>query len=226
MATSSVGSSTSSNSLLGSTGKSANSQATTAEDMQTRFLNLLITQLKNQDPMNPTDANQMTAQLSQISTVSGIEKLNATMSELLSSYSASQNMQAAAMIGKTVFIAGKGLELGAQGAIGGIDMSSAADSVTVSIKNAAGKVVATEELGSLKSGIQSFYWDGTQADGTKAEAGNYTFSVQAKSGSSNVDNQTLQAGTINALTMLSNGVSLQLNNNKSISYSDIRQILN
>ncbi|MDX9944360.1 MAG: flagellar hook capping FlgD N-terminal domain-containing protein, partial [Azonexus sp.] len=77
-----------------------------SDDMQNKFLNLLITQLKNQDPLNPTDANQMTAQLSQISTVSGIEKLNATMDKLLNSYTSAQNMQAAAMIGKTVFIAG------------------------------------------------------------------------------------------------------------------------
>jgi flagellar basal-body rod modification protein FlgD len=54
-------------------------------DAQDRFLKLLTTQLKNQDPLNPMDNAQMTSQLAQISTVDGIEKLNATLQKLLSS---------------------------------------------------------------------------------------------------------------------------------------------
>ena len=115
-------------SLNGSSGSAT--KATTADEMQTRFLNLLVTQLKNQDPLNPMDNSQMTTQLSQISTVSGIEKLNATMEKLLGNYSGSQNMQAAAMIGKTVLTAGKGLELDAGGAVGGIKLDGAADKVS------------------------------------------------------------------------------------------------
>lgn len=204
----------------------AASKASAADDMQTRFLNLLITQLKNQDPLNPTDANQMTAQLSQISTVSGIEKLNATMGQLLSSYNTAQNMQAAAMIGKTVFIAGNELALGAQGGIAGFELESAADNVQVTIKDASGKVVATQDIAGMPAGIGSFIWDGTQDDGTVAPAGNYSFSFQASMGDSSVKGTALQTGTISALTMLSNGVSLQLSNNKTINYTDIRQILN
>jgi len=197
-----------------------------ADDMQNRFLNLLITQLKNQDPMNPTDANQMTAQLSQISTVSGIEKLNATMEQLLGSYNTVQNMQAAAMIGKTVFIAGNGMALGSQGALGGFELSAPADKLVVNIKDASGKEVTSQEIGAMPAGIGNFYWDGKLGDGSAAPEGNYSFSIEASMGDKTVSGTSLQAGTISALTMLSNGVSLQLSNNKSISYSDIRQILN
>jgi flagellar basal-body rod modification protein FlgD len=197
-----------------------------ADDMQSRFLNLLITQLKNQDPMNPTDANQMTAQLSQISTVSGIEKLNATMEQLLGSYNTVQNMQAAAMIGKTVFVAGNGLSLGSQGAMGGFELSAPADKVVVNIKDASGKLVTAQEIGGMPAGISNFYWDGKLEDGSAAPEGNYSFSFEASMGDKPVTGTSLQAGTISALTMLSNGVSLQLSNNQSISYADIRQILN
>lgn len=205
---------------------STTSKTTAAEDMQSRFLNLLLTQLKNQDPMNPTDANQMTAQLSQISTVSGIEKLNATMEQLLGSYNTVQNMQAAAMIGKTVFIAGNGLTLGSQGALGGFELSGAADKVVVSIKDANGKLVTSQEIGPMPAGIGNFVWDGKLADGSAAPQGQYSFTFEASMGDTAVKGTALQAGTISALTMLSNGVSLQLSDNKSISYSDIRQILN
>lgn len=201
-------------------------KAAASDEMQNKFLNLLITQLKNQDPLNPTDANQMTAQLSQISTVSGIEKLNATMEKLLGSYTSAQNMQAAAMIGKTVFIAGNEMDNQGQGAIAGLDLAGAADRVLVDIKDAAGNKVFSQELGAMQSGIASFVWDGKLADGTQAPAGNYRFSVEATMGSKPIEATTLQAGTISALTMLPNGISLQLGDNKTIGFADIRQILN
>jgi flagellar basal-body rod modification protein FlgD len=227
MATSNVTNPTSSYAAL-TAGKStdATSKATASEDMETRFMTLLMTQLKNQDPLNPTDANQMTAQLSQISTVSGIEKLNATMDKLLESYSGTQNMQAAAMIGKTVLIAGNGMELAADGALGGVNLDAAADTVTVTIKNAAGSVVQTQELGAQGAGIFNFAWDGKSDKGEAMPLGNYSFSVKATTGGSAITSTALQAGMVNALTMAKDGVSLQLSGNKSVAYDDILQIMN
>ena len=197
-----------------------------AADMESRFLNLLITQLKNQDPLNPTDANQMTAQLSQTSTVSGIEKLNASMDKLLASYAGTQNMEAAAMIGKTVLIAGNGLALGGDGALGGISLEGAAERVTVTIKDAAGNTVQTQELGSQTAGLMNFVWDGKSDSGASLPAGNYSFAVKASNGDITVPSKALEAGMVNALTLSTEGVSMQLQNNKSIAYSDILQIMN
>src|SRR5574343_520031 len=155
MMASTVGSTTTSNSSLIQqlTGSSSAAQtANSAEEMQTRFLNLLVTQLKNQDPLNPMDNAQMTTQLSQISTVSGIEKLNANLSKLLESYSASQNMQAANLIVHTVLTAGSELELYSSGAIGGVSLAGAADKVTVTIKDSSGKLVQTQSLAAQPAG--------------------------------------------------------------------------
>lgn len=227
MATSNVTDSTSSYAAL-TAGKSADatSKATASEDMETRFMTLLMTQLKNQDPLNPTDANQMTTQLSQISTVSGIEKLNETMDKLLESYSGTQNMQAAAMIGKTVLIAGNGLELGADGALGGINLEAAAETVTVTIKDASGNVVQTQELGAQGAGIMNFVWDGKSDKGEAMPAGDYSFSVKAATAGTEIASTELQAGMVSALTMAKDGVSLQLTGNKSVAYDDILQIMN
>lgn len=202
-----------------------NANKTSADEMQTRFLNLLITQLKNQDPLNPTDANQMTAQLSQISTVSGIEKLNASMEKLLGSYSGTQNMQAAAMIGKTVLTAGSNLELVAGNAVGGINLNSQADKVTVSIRDAAGKLVQTQSLGAQPAGVLNFVWDGMSDSGQSLPSGKYTFSVEATMGDNKLEVSPLQAGMVNAVTFGKDGLSMQLANNKSVSYQEIMQIV-
>lgn len=207
-------------------GKSdVNANKTSADEMQTRFLNLLITQLKNQDPLNPTDANQMTAQLSQISTVSGIEKLNASMEKLLGSYSGTQNMQAAAMIGKTVLTAGNNLDLVAGNAVGGINLNSQADKVTVSIRDAAGKLVQTQSLGKQPAGVLNFVWDGKSDSGASLASGKYTFSVEATMGGNKLEVSPLQAGMVNAVTFGKDGLSMQLANNKSVSYQEILQIV-
>ena len=193
--------------------------------MQTRFLNLLVTQLKNQDPLNPMDNSQMTTQLSQISTVSGIEKLNTTLEKLLSSYAGTQQMQAAAMIGKTVLTAGSNIELGNYGAVGGVDLEKAADKVTISIKNASGKEVRSLQLGKQDAGTSNFVWDGLNDAGEQMATGTYTFSVTATNGGDKVTATALQAGMVNAVTLLSDGLELQVGDEK-MAYSDIKQILN
>ena len=96
-------STTSSSVLAALNSNSSSSKSTTsAEDIQNRFLTLLVAQLENQDPLNPMDNAEMTSQMAQMSTVSGIEKLNTTLNSLVDSIGTSQSMQAASMIGKPV----------------------------------------------------------------------------------------------------------------------------
>src|SRR5574343_657724 len=89
---------------LASLGASGGKSATSADQIQDRFLKLLTTQLRNQDPLNPLDNAQMTSQLAQINTISGIEKLNTTVGKMLDIYNAGQGMQAAGLIGKYVLV--------------------------------------------------------------------------------------------------------------------------
>src|SRR5471030_266353 len=76
-----------------------------------KFMTLLVTQLKNQDPMNPLDNAQITSQLAQLSTVTGVNKLNTTLESLKSSYQSSEAMQASSMIGHSVLVAGNYVDL-------------------------------------------------------------------------------------------------------------------
>jgi flagellar basal-body rod modification protein FlgD len=111
----------------------------TGEEVQNRFLKLLVTQLQNQDPLNPLDNAAVTTQISQINTVTGIERLNATLETLLNTFNDGQAMQAAALIGKSVLVAGSGLSLANGQAGGGVNLAGPADSVTLKILDAAGK---------------------------------------------------------------------------------------
>ena len=195
-----------------------------AEEQQDRFLMLLVTQLKNQDPLNPMDNAQMTSQMAQMSTVSGIERLNTTLNTLVDDIGASQSMQAASMIGKGVLVPGSGLTLSDGGAYAGINLESAADQVTLKIMDSSGNVIQTESLGAHEAGVFNIGWDGVLADGTTASDGTYTFSVEAVQGGNTVTATALQVGTVSALTRTSSGFQLDLGSLGTVDFSDVLEV--
>ena len=206
-------------------GSTSTTTKTAAEDQQDRFLTLLVMQLKNQDPLNPMDNAQMTSQMAQMSTVSGIEKLNTTLNSLVDNIGTSQSMQAASMIGKGVLVPGSGLTLSDGAAYAGINLESAADQVTLKIMDSSGNVIQTEKLGAHEAGVFNIGWDGKLADETTAPAGNYTFSVEAVQGGNTVTATALQIGTVSALVRSSNGFLLDLGSLGTVDFSDVQQIL-
>lgn len=207
------------------TKSSSKAPVSSAEDSQNRFLKLLVTQLKNQDPLNPMDNAQMTSQLAQMSTVSGIEKLNTTLNTLVDGFSTSQSMQAAEMIGKSVLVSGSQLSLTKGAAYGGINLSAAADQVKLSIIDAAGQVIQTQNLGPHDAGVFNFVWDGKNDAGSQATDGIYRFSVDATQGGSKVAADPLQIGTVSALVRSKSGFLLDLGVLGTVDFKNVQQIL-
>src|SRR5690349_20746179 len=120
----------------------AMSDATSSADIEQRFLKLLVTQLSNQDPLNPMENAELTSQLAQMSTVSGIEKLNTTVASLASQSGASQVLQAASMIGYSVLSPGNELAVAKDKQTAfAVELPSSAAKVTVEITDAKGKTV-------------------------------------------------------------------------------------
>ena len=132
---------------------SASNSVTAASN---QFLKLLVTQMQNQDPMNPMDNAQITTQLAQLSTVQGITDLNSTVTGLVSQLQSSQMMQSASLIGQNVLAQGSALSLGSAGAAGGVNLASAADQVSVNVLNSAGTVIRSLSLGSQPVGLAQF----------------------------------------------------------------------
>lgn len=208
---------------------------TAVQDIQDRFLTMLVAQMKNQDPLNPLDNSQVTSQLAQLSTVSGIETLNTTMNSLMGSYLTSQNMQAANMIGHGVLFDGEDLAL-AGGISGfGVELETDADSVMVDVYNAAGVKVTTLDLGSGKEGVNSFTWDGSIGSETEGEEGEesakapdgiYTFKVTASTDTgSKVDAKTLQFGLVDNVSFNAGGTTLGVRYKGDLAFGDIKQVL-
>ncbi len=206
-------------------------KASASSATEQRFLTLLTTQLKNQDPLNPMDNAQMTSQMAQISTVDGIERLNATLKTMMSNATQSQALQAAGLVGHGVLVAGSGLDLqtigttGASAGIGGIDLAGAADAVTVTIKDSNGLLVRTLNLGAMAAGTNTFQWDGKNNAGAVTAPGSYTFSAAATQGTNAVTANALQVGMVTSVMNSSAGVSLNVGNLGTFNMSDVKEIL-
>lgn len=199
--------------------------AGSVEDQENKFLTLLMTQIQNQDPLNPLDNAQVTSQLAQLNTVSGIEKLNSTLTELLSGYNEAQAMQAAGMIGKNVTVAGNALPLSGGKALGGATLEAPADQVIVNIKDASGRLVQTQDLGAREAGTFYFNWDGKNAAGAAENDGTYSFTIQALSAGKPVTAEPVQIGTVSAVVRGKTGFLLDLGSLGDVAFKDVQQIL-
>ncbi|MBK7665236.1 MAG: flagellar hook assembly protein FlgD [Sterolibacteriaceae bacterium] len=206
-------------------GAGGTTRASAAVDGQDRFLMLLTTQLKNQDPLNPMDNAQMTSQLAQISTVDGINKLNSTLEKLVGSQQGSEALQAAALVGRDVLVEGRNLQIAGAGASAGIELASAADNVAVNIVDANGLAVRTLSLGALDAGAHRFDWDGKSGSGAQVADGAYTMTVQALKGNAAVVASPLQISRVTSVVRETSGVSLDLGAQGRIGLADVKEIL-
>ena len=197
---------------------------TDGSDLQDRFLKLLVTQMKNQDPLNPMDNAQVTTQMAQISTVGGIDKLNSTLAGLSSSLMAAQSVQSSAIIGRDVYAAGSGLVLADGKGAGAFDLKQDADRVFVQISDASGVLLRSLELGAAKAGMSAFEWDGKTDAGTTAKGGTYTFQVTAVRGNAAIPAEPMMAGRVDGVS-LTNGIRLNLQGGGDIGMSDVKRIL-
>ncbi|HEU0277679.1 MAG TPA: flagellar hook assembly protein FlgD [Rhodanobacteraceae bacterium] len=203
-------------------------QKDAAGDLQNNFMTMLITQLKNQDPLNPMDNSQMTAQLAQINTVSGIQDLNKTLQSITGQIDTGQTLQAAALIGKGVLVPGSRVLVGSDGTTTpfGFELAAPADSVQVAITDGSGQVVRSYDLGAEDAGTQSFTWDGTLADGTPAPQGAYSVAIKATSAGKAVTVTSLNYALVTGISHGTNGPLLDLGGiANQVGLGDIRQIL-
>ena len=201
------------------------------EEETNKFLTLLVTQLKNQDPMNPLDNAQLTSQLAQLSTVTGVNKLNTTLETLKTSYQQAESMQAANIIGHGVLTAGKDINLSKSTALLGVDLATAADKVKVTIYKD-GKEVHSIDLGAQPAGTLPLGWNGATADLDKdgknivLADGAYTFAVEATRGGTKLTDATaLMFGSVASVSTGANGVKLNVPGVGSITMADVKQIL-
>jgi flagellar basal-body rod modification protein FlgD len=202
---------------------------------QDKFMTLLVTQLKNQDPLNPMDNAAMTSQLAQLSTVQGINQVNATLQALRSDQASQQSVQATNLIGKGVMVAGNSMTLNTSkssdgttsvsGAVFGYDLASPADDVSVQVLDKSGAVVDTIDLGATKIGSYTQVWDGKDQNGKQLADGDYTFKITSTSaGKALTDTTALSLAAVTSVSTGSGGTKLNTSLGQFV-MSDVKQVM-
>ncbi len=216
----------------GITGTAGTSSTTgsSSQDLQNSFLTLLVAQLKNQDPTNPMENNELTTQLAQINTVSGIEKLNTTLGAITGQIDSSQSLYATSLIGRGVMVPGTNIFTGStDGTVSttpfGLELQRPADKVTATISDSNGQVVRTIEIGGLNAGVHSFTWDGSLDAGGNAPDGAYTVAITASNDGESLVATPLNYAIVNGVTRGADGSKLDLGLAGTITLDEVRQIL-
>ncbi len=203
-------------------GASSSPATTAANDAgsQDRFLKLLITQIQNQDPLSPMDNAQVTSQIAQINTVSGIQQLNTTVQGLTGQFTQLQALQSANLVGRDVVVPGNVLDINSGVGQGGFELSSPANAVKVDVLSPSGQVISSLALGALGSGSHSFNWPA----GTATNDSGLRFRVTATSGSVNSTPTMLMRDRVNAINTSGKVLNLELQNAGSVPYSSVRAL--
>jgi flagellar basal-body rod modification protein FlgD len=166
------------------------------------FLNLLVTQLRHQDPLNPMDSTDFTAQLAQFSSLEQLSNLNVKMENLTTQQGQLVQTQMVSAIGKDLIASGDAVQAGGgSGADCQFDLEAEAANVLLSIFDGTGKLVAVVDGGAMPVGNATLAWDGTDTNGNAVAAGTYTFAVDAfDAGGKQVTANTLTSARVTGVT--------------------------
>ncbi|NJM32271.1 MAG: flagellar hook assembly protein FlgD [Limnobacter sp.] len=188
-------------------------------------MSMLVAQLKNQDPLAPMDNAQVTSQMAQLNTVTGIQNLNSTMENMAASFAGSQTVQSTNMLGRTIMTEGNAMALKDGQAEGAFELKQAADSIKVEITNASGQAIRTINLESAGKGIHEFGWDGKNNDGTAVGNGTYRFKVVATAAGQDASLVHLsQAQVVGLRNGGAEGSVLLTSTGTEVSVNDVKQI--
>lgn len=183
-----------------------------AELNQADFIELLVAQVKNQDPSKPMDPSQFMNQLAQFSTVNGVKDLNTSFNSLAGKLTSDQALQAAGLVGRDVLIAGDTATLENGGSIKGrITLPQSAADVTLKVVNAQGAEVRSLPLGSAREGTLQFQWDGFEDDGSAALPGQYRLVAEGLIGGEQQGLDMAVETRVNSITLGQEGAATQLN---------------
>lgn len=177
------------------------------------FLQLLVTQLKNQNPLSPQDNGAFVAQLAQFSSLEGINTLNDSVNAISSNFSSSQALQASSLVGRSIITqTDKAMVDTSKSMTGSVAVTAATGNVSVKITDKDGNVVRTIDMGAQSSGDSSFIWDGKNDKGEVAPAGTYTFAASTKNDKGDaVALLTSLPATVTSVTLSKTGGEMLLN---------------
>jgi len=195
------------------------------------FIELLVAQVKNQDPTKPMDPSQFMSQLTQSSMVNGINELQNSFDTLATKLSSDQSLQAANLVGRSVLLTSDQGYLTSGGSISGqLNLTDRASEVTLKIYNTSGEQIKSLPLGGNNGGEMQFKWDGFADDGSVAGAGNYLVTAEALINGQQQAVEVALDYRIDSININKNpdgsqaGTLLNLASGQSVSLSDVLEI--
>lgn len=176
------------------------------------FLELMMVQLQNQDPMDPTSTDEFMGQIAQFTTASGVDQLQRDFNKFFEHMRSDQSLRASALVGREVITEGREGVLREDGGMEAIlDLDESVSNLTISIENSAGERVYREQKGEQPEGEQVFQWDGRDQDGNRQPAGNYRISAYVEDGDDRRDVTTLVGAPVTSVTLGKDGQEPRLN---------------
>jgi flagellar basal-body rod modification protein FlgD len=211
----------------GAAGSSSQSGGVRKKDQlgQNEFLQLMLAQLKNQDPFKAMDPSQFLGQLAQFGTVTGIQEMQTAFTQLSDAMRSSQVLDGASMVGREVLVPSDEITLHAEGSVRGtIDVPEGLTSLQVNIRDSSGALVRRMTLPTA-GGVQNFTWDGLADDGTRAAAGDYEIEAIASLDGQSGSLEMLFSSRVNSVTIDSSGLVLNTNDLGARPLSDVRRVM-
>lgn len=189
------------------------------------FMNLLVAQLQNQDPLNPMDSTAFTSQLAEFSSLEQLSNVNENLEYLQMYQSSINNAQAVSFIGKNIDALGNSIQLESSGNEEiHFELSQNSSAVYINIYNATGDLVKNIENGPMGEGKQSVEWDGTDNGGNTLSQGIYKFEVMAADANGDkVQTSTYISERVTGVTF-KNGVTYLLAGGMEIPIGDVIQV--
>jgi len=192
---------------------------------QEDFLNLLVTQMQFQDPMNPLDNYQMAAQLAQLGTIDGINTLTQSIDVMNAYQAATAHLQVVGLIGKKVEAVGNSLVVNQGSPAEGSYQLSRPGTVKIEVYDGNGNLVKTLNEGMKEATKQKFAWDGTNQTGGSVPDGTYSFKVTAVDAKGDpISVSTSMVGVVTGISF-ENGITYVNVGSEKITLSSIFAIL-
>jgi flagellar basal-body rod modification protein FlgD len=189
------------------------------------FLNLLVAQLNNQNPLEPQSNGEFIAQLAQFSQVEGIEKLNTSMGSLVTGYQSSQALQASSLVGRKVIVPGDTAVVDTSESFkASLVLPASSSNVSVNIYDKAGSAVSRINLGEQAAGNVSFIWDGKDASGNLLPPGTYKFEAQASYAEGTKGLYAMLPANVDSVTLGGSELMLNLAGLGSVPMSQVQMI--
>lgn len=195
---------------------------------QDAFMELMIAQLKNQNPLEPMENGEFLAQMAQFSTASGVGELKDSFDNFTSSFNSNQALQASSLVGREVQVPSNTALLTADGSVNGtVDLPVSSPSLRISIVDQSGQTVRTIDMGQQSSGEVAFSWDGTDDSGTRVDEGNYYIAAEALLEGQTYALDTSVIAPVESVTLGQGGsnVSLSVAGQGNIPMSSVRKIM-